>query len=122
MAGRRRLNRARRLSGPADYRAVFRRPRKQADSQFLLLFCANGRPNPRLGLALSRRRIPKATARNRVKRIVRESFRVHAERLRKADIVVLAQQTIQWRDPDRLVRSLETHWEKLKSQIYSFSM
>lgn len=44
----------------------------------------------RLGLAVAKRHVPRAVDRNRVKRVVRESFRQRRDKLGAADIVVLA--------------------------------
>ena len=42
---------------------------------FVLLARRSGAPNARLGLILSKRQIPCAVSRNRIKRVLRESFR-----------------------------------------------
>jgi ribonuclease P protein component len=42
----------------------------------------------RLGVVVGRRWSPRAVERNRVKRLVRESFRVHAGRLGSIDVIV----------------------------------
>lgn len=68
---------------------------------------------PRLGLAVSKRRIPRAVGRNRFKRLVRESFRLRRSRLHDFDIVVLP------RDPAReapntdLFQGLLSTWDRL---------
>jgi ribonuclease P protein component len=48
-----------------------------------------GRPGAtRLGIALTRRLVPRATERNRFKRLVRETFRRHEVKARGVDCVV----------------------------------
>jgi len=72
-----RLRAADRLRRAADFRRVFREG-VRAEGRLLSLVAAPGRtPRARLGLAASRR-LGGAVARNRAKRLVRESFRREA--------------------------------------------
>jgi len=66
-----------------------------------------------LGLAVSKRRLKRATSRNRVKRLVRESFRRHQDELRGLDIVVLVKSGLDQVDNPALFDSLERHWRRL---------
>jgi len=68
----------------------------------------------RLGLAISKKQIHSAAHRNRVKRLVRESFRHHQEDLAGRDIVVLAQKRILIKNNGVLRESLKMHWRKIK--------
>ena len=81
----------------------------------------------RLGLAISRRRAPRAVDRNRIKRLIRESFRTEVlaasphpdpdiAPLRVdycADYVVLARSATRHVDNARLFNSLSRHWQAL---------
>lgn len=75
------------------------------------------RPNdgdgPRLGLAIARKHARAAVARNRVKRVVRESFRHHQAELGSLDIVVLGRQGLAKRGNVELSASLTRHWKRL---------
>ncbi|HXK11930.1 MAG TPA: ribonuclease P protein component [Vicinamibacteria bacterium] len=64
----------RRLRRGADFDAVFRRGRRLDGRLFLLLAAPNRLGHDRLGLAVSRR-VGGAVARNRARRLLRESFR-----------------------------------------------
>lgn len=66
----------------------------------------------RLGLAIARRKMPKATARNRVRRIIRESFRLHQQALAGLDLVVLARANLSRIDNHLLFQSLDRHWTR----------
>lgn len=57
---------------------------------FLLLSTRDEVALSRLGLAIPKRYIKKANQRNRLKRLIRESFRKKRNELPKADIVILA--------------------------------
>ena len=81
----------------------------------------NGREVARLGLAVPKRHIRRAVARNRIKRIVRESFRHHQALLCGLDIVVLARSGASGRTNRELHARLEQTWRKLAQQCKNFS-
>lgn len=107
------LQRVHRLTRPSDFQAVFKNGRRFSDSQFVILVRPNGLEHARLGLAISRRYLPTAVARNRVKRIVRESFRRHRSELPPVDLVVLAQRDTRAAPGAQLSASLARHWKKI---------
>lgn len=85
-----RLRRQQRLRTRADFDRVFRRGARLDGRLFTLIVTANGGPHDRLGLAVSRRVGP-AVVRNRVRRILRESFRLLPPAERPGvDLVVVA--------------------------------
>ena len=69
----------------------------------------------RLGMAVSRKAVPRAVDRNRIKRLVRESFR-HTSELPNMDIVVIARPAARGADSSTLRTSLERHWQRLAEQ------
>lgn len=107
----RRLTRQRRLLIPADFKRVFDKPCRTACLPLTLLSRPSGLPFPRLGLAISKKFLKAAVARNRVKRLIRESFRHHQELLDGLDIVVLARDGIGRVPPGSLRAELDNHWK-----------
>ena len=78
-----------RLLNAGDYTAVLRRPDVNLSQGPLRIRAkVNKMQRPRLGLVVTKKGTPKATRRNRVKRIVRERFRRQATVLPAADFVV----------------------------------
>ena len=75
------------------------------------------RPNElgeaRLGLAIAKKNCRLAVARNRLKRIIRESFRTHQASLGGLDIVVMNQQGAEALSNRELFDSLAAHWQRL---------
>lgn len=75
------------------------------------------RPNalgaPRLGLAVAIRTAGSAVARNRVRRIVRESFRLAQHELPAVDIVVAARAPVKTASSRELRASLGPLWNKV---------
>ena len=102
-----------RLLRPADYSGVFNNVQVRVPHRhFLILAAPNTLGQPRLGLIFSKRNLKHAVQRNRVKRLVRESFR-HRNDLGSLDIVVLGRQNLATQDNQALHRALDAIWQKL---------
>lgn len=84
--------RAARLLKPQAYKQVFDCGQKLKRGGVLLYVCPNQSQNARLGLAISKRSFSSAVVRNRIKRIVRERFRLDQALLAGWDIVVMVKQ------------------------------
>jgi len=69
----------------------------------------------RLGLAVSRKVSKRAVERNRIKRIIRESFRAEREALPSLDILVIARTSAAASANPPLHADLQHAWQKLKA-------
>ncbi|MGC8644392.1 MAG: ribonuclease P protein component, partial [Isosphaeraceae bacterium] len=79
-----------RIKGPADFRRAFDRKRSVSDAVLIIYGVENGLDHPRLGISVTRKKVRRATARNRIKRLIREAFRqTKAELPFGVDLVVL---------------------------------
>jgi len=107
------LSPASRLKKPGEFKAVFGKPFRSIDKQFIVLAKQNKLPRARLGLAIAKKRIPLAVGRNRVKRLIRESFRRNQKELRGLDIVVMAQDKLDQKQNPALAWALGKHWKKI---------
>ncbi|HZJ81561.1 MAG TPA: ribonuclease P protein component [Guyparkeria sp.] len=85
-----RFPRASRLLAGGDYQRVMRGRNRVYTANLMLAVHCNPGARPRLGLAISRKRVARAHERNRVKRVAREVFRLAQNRLPGMDVVVLA--------------------------------
>lgn len=106
------FNKKQRLLKKSDYDRVFEQAKKITTPDFVILFRRNDFGISRIGLALSKRLINKSHDRNRVKRLIRESFR--QAQLPAIDIVVLARQSTGKQTNLNLLTNLNKTWEKLK--------
>ncbi|MFY9972806.1 MAG: ribonuclease P protein component [Chromatiaceae bacterium] len=104
-----------RLRDAAAFRRVFAKPTRFGGSGFLILARTGRCSGPRLGLAISKRCANRAVDRNRLKRIVRESFRLRASQLPAVDVVVLCTRDARQLPPARLRQTLEQAWERIRS-------
>ena len=111
-----RFDRRRRILRARDYERVFEGPCRSRNALFIVLARDNGGYLPRLGLAIARRHVRGAVRRNRLKRIVRESFRTHQHLLRGLDVVVVGRQGLESADAQTLSASLEQHWKNLSGR------
>jgi len=83
-----RFPREARLLKASDFRAVFRTGRRARAGLLHARIRPNGERRARLGLAVSLKATRRAVVRNRVRRQLRESFRINQHRLAGLDIVV----------------------------------
>jgi ribonuclease P protein component len=83
-----------RISRPADFWKD-RRQRKKFDTEhFLLMLRKNNKDARRLGLVVGRK-VGGAVSRNRIKRLIREFFRLNKEKIpESSDLIVLAKKDI----------------------------
>lgn len=83
---------------------------------FTILYRDNRSNKARLGLAVSKKNCRKATGRNRLKRIIRESFRDEQGHLSGIDIVVLNRPAATNANNKALFLSLKKHWQHCSDQ------
>lgn len=78
------------LGGKASFDRVFAAGHRRGSRYFRLVACENGLGHARLGMAVGRRVDRRAVVRNRLRRQIREAFRLHWHALPGLDLVVTA--------------------------------
>ncbi|WP_086010398.1 ribonuclease P protein component [Thiocapsa marina] len=105
-----------RLTLSRQFRDVFAEPRRCRGAGFLVLYRENRLGHPRLGLAIAKKCARRAVDRARLKRIVRESFRLNRSRLKGWDIVVLCVSGAPTMSSPRLSATLARAWDTIEKQ------
>lgn len=106
---------ARRLRQAAEFKQLYAQGRRLAADGFTAVIRPNTHGAARLGLSVAARILRRAVQRNRIRRIIRESFRHHQERLPALDIVVGLRSSPRDVDNAQLRRSLEKLWQKIQA-------
>ena len=107
------FRRDQRLLTAKDYKRVFARAERSVDRYWTVLARPQAGNKPRLGLAIAKKVVRDASARNRLKRLVRESFRHRATEMLSLDFVVLVRRDAMRATNAALYGSLDKHWRRL---------
>ena len=109
-----RLKKDNRLLNAAAFGRVFQKASNSRDRWFTVLCRKNDKDIARLGLAISKKHCRHATGRNRIKRVVRESFRQHQAELAGLDVVVINQAAAASAANGQLFDSMSLHWQRCR--------
>ncbi len=104
---------------PTHFTFVFDQAIPATSNAFTVLARHNKQQHPRLGITIAKKRIRKAHDRNRLKRIIRESFRINQQSLPNVDIVVLGKSNAELMSNQELFNTLEKLWKKLAKRCAS---
>lgn len=112
--------RSQRLLSAGDYKAVFDRADfRVSHRHFLLLARLNSRIQSRLGLIVAKKHLRRAVDRNRVKRVVRNTYRLSSVAGQGVDVVFLARRGVGELSPGMQTRALQEAWQTLFNKISS---
>jgi ribonuclease P protein component len=82
------LGAEKRLSRKADFERLLGEGSRKSRSGYTLFFLTRLEGPPRLGILISRKHAARATVRNRIKRCIREAFRLEQAALGALDVLV----------------------------------
>lgn len=108
-----RFPRAARMLKPGDFARLRQASRRVGSRFFSAEYRTTDDTAARLGLAVSRRVSKRAVQRNRLKRLVRESFRRQRAELAPMDILVIARSAAVVTPGSELLADLELLWRRL---------
>ena len=116
------FSRQRRLLTAGDYRRVFEQAAfKVSDQHLLILARPSVHDHSRLGLVIAKKGIKLAVHRNRIKRIVRDSFRTLCTQTNEfplpLDIVILSRKGLGEIENDAMHRLISKQWTRLRKKI-----
>lgn len=99
-----------RLLTPLQFKNVFEQPFRASTPELTILARKNHLEHPRLGLTVAKKHLKRAHDRNRIKRLVRESFRLYQHQLPACDFVFVAKGGIAKLDNATFRQTLEKLW------------
>jgi len=102
-----------RLLTPSQFQNVFNKPLRFGSSHITILVTPNLTKQNRLGLAIAKKRVKLAVQRNRIKRQIRESFRMHQHQLPAIDMVIMVKSGTDTLNNQQLRQQLEKIWRKI---------
>ena len=82
------LGAEKRLASKADFERLLREGARRSRSGYTFFTSARADGPPRLGILISRKHAARATVRNRIKRCIREAFRLQQADLGAIDVLV----------------------------------
>ncbi|HEY3786748.1 MAG TPA: ribonuclease P protein component [Steroidobacteraceae bacterium] len=106
----------RRLRRKSDFEAAYARGKRLGNALFGVVAIWSETGGPRLGLAVAVRVAGNAVERNRIRRIIRESFRLHQHELPPMDLVVSARSGARNAKGEKLHASLAALWRSVADQ------
>ncbi len=107
------LPRSARLLDGSEFRRVFESRQATGNTYFRIHYRSS--EHSRLGVAVSRRVHRRAVVRNRIRRQIRESFRLHRATLPALDFVVLARPAAAELDRADLRAALDQLWQRFRA-------
>ena len=103
-----------RLLNSSDFQSVFDdAPFRASHQHFLVLARANQLDRPRLGLVIAKKHVRLAVQRNRIKRLIRESFRQQQQTLAGIDVIVLARKGMDELTNPVITKQLNQQWQRV---------
>jgi len=108
------FSREKRLLTPRHFKAVFDSPTGKVPGKNLLILAReNGLDHPRLGLVIGKKSVKLAVQRNRLKRLMRDSFRLNQHLLAGLDIVIVARKGLGEIENPELHQHFGKLWKRL---------
>lgn len=111
-----RFTKAQRLLTPSSFREVFDAPERKLHQSHLMAFVrSNNCEQPRVGMAITKRKVPTAVARNLIKRHIREQFRKKAVYLENKDIVFIIKKSVKDLNNEDLINEINSIFKKIEN-------
>ncbi len=98
---------------PEHYKNVFQQAHSAGSPHFTIIARNNSLSHPRLGLAVPKKQIKTAVARNKFKRLARQSFRMKQHDLPNKDFVVIAKKSAQNLSNEEILKLFDKLWHRL---------
>lgn len=97
---------------PKHFTFVFQQTQRAGALHVTILGRLNTRGHPRIGITVAKKHVKWAHERNRIKRLTRESFRLHQHTLPAMDFVVIAKKGVADLNNHALTEALDKLWHR----------
>ena len=111
--GKAHFRRTQRLCRPAEFQAAYAQGRRFGNELLTATVRMNDRSTVRLGLSIAARTVGNAVSRNRLRRVIRESFRLRQQQLPPVDIVIGARSAARTAAAKELREALQRLWTQI---------
>ena len=101
-----------RLKKSSDFSRVYKRGKSFADKYLVMYYMPNNLNETRVGISVSKK-VGKSVIRNRVKRLIKEAFRLNVDLGKYYDIVFIARVRSNEASYDRIEKSMNFLLKKL---------
>lgn len=99
-----------RLLSNFQFQLVYKDNIKLITSKFVCLSRLNQLFFPRLGISISKKNIRKSHDRNRIKRLIRESFRLQQKEMMFMDIIVIVKKNVNLLSNKIIIHAINRLW------------
>lgn len=108
------FSRQKRILKAEQFKSIFDAPEKKLfKKNLLLLAISNKLLHPRLGIVIGKKNVKLAVERNRIKRQIRETFRLNQHHIKNYDVVIVARKGLAEIQNQILQKQLNEFWESL---------
>ncbi|WP_096086655.1 ribonuclease P protein component [Agaribacterium haliotis] len=115
--GKQSFGKEQRLLTKSQFQYVFdQAPIRVSHPSLLILAKPNKLAHARLGLVIAKKQIKLAVRRTRIKRLIRESFRLRAEKLPPIDVIVLARSSADTLENSEVTTILNGLWKRVSKK------
>ena len=111
------FSKASRLLSPSQYGSVFKQAEFKLSAATMLILVCRSKTSPRLGIIVAKKNVKSAVQRNRLKRIIRESFRLRQGEFGTIDLVVLARQSLDKMNNQEVQSQINKLFDELLSKL-----
>ncbi len=108
--------RSRRITRANEFKVVWSKAKRLSGQYITLVNCKNDLGYPRLGLSFAKKQFPNASDRNRLKRVARETFRLHQDKLDQFDVIVVGYKGANLLTPQQQHNLFNSLWARLAKQ------
>ncbi len=104
------------MTNKLNFNDVLSSNTRSEDEMFTVFYVKNKTNACRLGVSLPKKIIAKATTRNRIKRLIKNSFSLFFQEATGIDVVVRAKKEPQPGTNDKMLQGLGQHWKTIMNQ------